>query len=258
MYCNTGQLPLFGKAYSALRIAHLHSNHFSGSLPEIVGEMTSLEELFVFNNKLIGNLPSSLAMLHNVTKLSVSYNALKGSIPSTIGQLNKLNLLHLHGNQMEGSADHFVHHVPENFISDCGNTDETRSLVTCATCSICCNQDEDCINQKEAWPKNLKKMNSTLGISSVYSIFLIMFICLTFLFIIGICLPFVKDYLPAVSIYSFEEFQTDSIYRFFLGSLHLPKIIALLITAFQISITITFFKAGDITSPINDWVFSVR
>ena len=255
---NIGQLPLFSTSASNLRFAYLHSNQFSASIPEIAGKMNSLVELFLFNNRLIGNLPSSLGLLRNLTKLSVSYNSLKGTIPSTIGQLNKLNLLHLHGNQMEGFADHFTHQIPENFISDCGNTAETISLVTCATCSICCNQDEDCIDQKEAWPKELKKMNSTLGLSSVESIFLIMLAFLIFLLAIGIYLRFVKDYLPAVSIYSFDEFQPDSIYRFFLGSQTRPRIIAFLTTAFQICITYTFFRSGDITSPINDWVFSVR
>ena len=199
-----------------------------------------------------------IGKLSNLTKLSASYNKLKGTIPSHVNILKFIDLFHLHGNQLEGNADLFEEHIPSNFIVDCGTTDISEKMVDCDTCSECCNEDGGCISDTKTWPgATMKSFKSEHGINPFLSILLIILACCIFLFSVSFLVPLAKERVPAMNC-PYEEFQQDSINRFYLGDNKLGIFIALLTNAIQIGTTSVFFAAGDSTSETNDWGYSIR
>ncbi|GMN64451.1 hypothetical protein TIFTF001_033521 [Ficus carica] len=106
----------------------LSGNRLNGSIPEEIGEITTLEELVIENNLLGGPLPPKLGSLSNLQRLTNTRNIWKfkelnrlvshpslfiacsridgtgisGKIPSFIGNWTKLNKLDMQGTSMEG------------------------------------------------------------------------------------------------------------------------------------------------------------
>ncbi|GAB4824618.1 hypothetical protein Ancab_007491 [Ancistrocladus abbreviatus] len=58
----------------------LHGNSFTGTIPEGIGDLTSLKDLSLNRNKLVGLIPQSMASM-NLEKLDLSSNLLVGPIP---------------------------------------------------------------------------------------------------------------------------------------------------------------------------------
>ncbi|KAF3439463.1 hypothetical protein FNV43_RR17741 [Rhamnella rubrinervis] len=58
----------------------LHGNYFTGTIPEKIGDLTSLKELNLNGNKLVGKIPLSLADME-LEKLDLNNNLLMGPIP---------------------------------------------------------------------------------------------------------------------------------------------------------------------------------
>jgi len=254
----TGDLPLFGNIHSHLTRMRLNNNRFSSSIPTVVGEMGSLEDLFLHKNEVIGFIPTQIGNLKSISRLSMSYNQLKGSIPLSIKKLDNLKLFHLHGNQLEGNADKFKEgYAPGSFISDCGKSDIEEQLVECVTCSECCNEDGGCITLTDAWPDdNLRRLIINHDLHPVPFIILLVLGCCIILLLVSFVISRTKHNFPSIN-YRFEEFQQDSIYRFFLGSNKFGIFIAIITIMFQIATTYIFFEAGDITSSTNDWTYRV-
>ena len=197
-----------------------NGNLFSGSIPPKIGQMSELQQLYLHSNDLFGTIPPEIGQLKNMKSLSLSYNNIKSSIPAEIGRLTKLDLLHLHGNELEGKADYFKKdEVPKSFITDCGNTATTASLVDCLTCSQCCNENEECITESATWPKLvLKKWNEKYDVQSAVGVFALMLIWwITMIYAAWILYSF-KQKLPKTSYLHENQFQDGSVYRFFLAS----------------------------------------
>ena len=149
----------------------------------------------------------------------MSYNQIKGTIPSNIKHLENLNLFHLHGNQLTGAADVFdADRMPESFIADCGTTDVEERLVTCQTCSECCNEEGGCITLAKTWPRDrMESLKLKNDLNPSYVILLIILGCCIFLLLVAFALSFGNGKLPSIN-YPIEEFQENSMYRFYLGS----------------------------------------
>ena len=81
---------------------HLRSNGLRGSIPNEIGELSSLETLDLSRNELTGEVPAEIGRLNNLTYLRLGGNQLTGSIPPTIGDLTKLNHLSINSNQFSG------------------------------------------------------------------------------------------------------------------------------------------------------------
>jgi len=83
---------------------------FSGSIPEAIGDMESLETFTAANNKrrdsngLSGPLPESIGRLSKLYEFDVSDNSITGQIPSTIGQCLGLGIVGLQENELEGDV----------------------------------------------------------------------------------------------------------------------------------------------------------
>ncbi|XVF78904.1 hypothetical protein PTKIN_Ptkin14bG0175300 [Pterospermum kingtungense] len=77
-------------------------NKFEGNIPEIVGNLTSLQVLNFSHNKLTGPIPSSFGNLTALESLDLSSNRLTGRIPMQLTDLNFLEVLNLSENQLVG------------------------------------------------------------------------------------------------------------------------------------------------------------
>ncbi|CAM6104577.1 unnamed protein product [Calypogeia fissa] len=69
-------------------------------LPESIGALANLQQLFVEQWGLVGEIPSSIGLLRNLSDLTLNENALSGSIPPSIGNLTKLLTLRLGNNNL--------------------------------------------------------------------------------------------------------------------------------------------------------------
>ncbi|KAG6432754.1 hypothetical protein SASPL_104341 [Salvia splendens] len=65
---------------AGLTTAWLHGNHFSGSIPDDIGRLTSLRELNLNRNRLVGLIPAGLANM-DLQLLDLNNNMLMGPIP---------------------------------------------------------------------------------------------------------------------------------------------------------------------------------
>ncbi|XP_019171289.1 PREDICTED: receptor-like protein 12 isoform X3 [Ipomoea nil] len=81
----------------------LSSNSFQGSIPNSLGNMTSLTSLDLSSNSFTGSIPNSLGNMTSLTSLDLSSNSFTGSIPNTIGSLCRLQVLDLSLNQLTDS-----------------------------------------------------------------------------------------------------------------------------------------------------------
>ncbi|PHU19277.1 hypothetical protein BC332_10428 [Capsicum chinense] len=78
---------------------YLDQNQLSGSLPNCLGNITSLREIHLSSNKLSSNIPPSLGNLQDLVVLDLSSNNMVGSLPPEIGNLKAATLIDLSMNQ---------------------------------------------------------------------------------------------------------------------------------------------------------------
>ncbi len=77
-------------------------NNLSGNIPSEIGNLGSLETLYLLNNQLIGNIPAEIGNLTNLTSILLGGNQLTGSIPPEIGNLSNLQTLDVGYNKLSG------------------------------------------------------------------------------------------------------------------------------------------------------------
>ncbi|CAN0240827.1 unnamed protein product, partial [Ectocarpus sp. 4 AP-2014] len=78
----------------------LRSNNLRGPIPEELGKLTALQQLYLSRNKLSGAIPAQLGALNNLAWLDLFNNQLSGPIPKELGALSVLRELRLQGNQL--------------------------------------------------------------------------------------------------------------------------------------------------------------
>ncbi|XP_028755434.1 probable LRR receptor-like serine/threonine-protein kinase At1g53430 [Neltuma alba] len=86
----------------------LTANAISGSIPDAVGEITTLEDLMLKDNLLEGTLPSSLSKLTQLRMLDLSGNNFLGAIPKSFDNLKKLEFIYLDGTNISGKLPNFI------------------------------------------------------------------------------------------------------------------------------------------------------
>ncbi|XP_034926919.1 uncharacterized protein [Populus alba] len=98
---------LYGLKFSAFRrnlfVLDLYENQLSGSIPQEIRLLESLNQLNLGSNVLTGKIPYSIGKLRNLSFLALARNQLSGPIPSSVGNLTSLSVLYLWGNKLSGS-----------------------------------------------------------------------------------------------------------------------------------------------------------
>ncbi|MCE2399217.1 MAG: Ig-like domain-containing protein [Gemmatimonadetes bacterium] len=80
----------------------LRGNSLTGEIPSELGDLSSLEVLWVLSNSLTGEIPSELGDLSNLETLGLNHNSLTGEIPPELGDLSNLEWLYLESNSLTG------------------------------------------------------------------------------------------------------------------------------------------------------------
>ena len=92
---------------------HLQCLGAHGTLPDAIGELRYLRELWIIGDEgITGNLPASLGNLTELRDLSISGTSIGGEIPSCLSFLRKLEILGLDGNCLTGNLPLFLCDMP--------------------------------------------------------------------------------------------------------------------------------------------------
>ncbi len=95
--CGLVTLPEAIGQVTSLQELYLSDNHLT-ALPEAIGQLTSLQRLWLTNNQLTA-LPEAIGRLTDLQKLFLAYNQLT-ALPDAIGRLTNLIKLYLERNQL--------------------------------------------------------------------------------------------------------------------------------------------------------------
>jgi Leucine-rich repeat (LRR) protein len=97
----TGTIPT--SLFRFVRLALMHDNHLSGTLPEIKHSYSAASSIYLNDNLLTGTIPSSFVNLNVLNYLLLYGNQLSGTVPSSLGALGYLVHLQLQNNRLTGS-----------------------------------------------------------------------------------------------------------------------------------------------------------
>ncbi|CAM6100268.1 unnamed protein product [Calypogeia fissa] len=90
-------------ALDQLRAINMHTNNFSGSLPQDIANLLLVQNIYFHNNSLSGPLPSNFTLWPRMLTLDLANNRFNGSISSSLGELKLVKSIYLDGNQLSGS-----------------------------------------------------------------------------------------------------------------------------------------------------------
>eukprot|EP00261_Vitis_vinifera_P036281 XP_019077524.1 PREDICTED: leucine-rich repeat receptor protein kinase EMS1-like [Vitis vinifera] len=95
---------LLSKGESMLDMHHLllSKNQITGTIPDSIGHITSLQVIDFSRNNLIGSIPYTIGNCSSLIVLDLGNNNLSGMIPKSLGQLQWLKSLHLNDNKLSG------------------------------------------------------------------------------------------------------------------------------------------------------------
>jgi Leucine-rich repeat (LRR) protein len=82
---------------------NIYNNHFYGTIPPQIGNMSKINVLNFSLNPFDGSIPQEMCTLKTLQKLDLSQCKLSGAIPSSIGNLSNLFFLDLGTNNFSNS-----------------------------------------------------------------------------------------------------------------------------------------------------------
>ncbi|XP_047052266.1 receptor-like protein kinase HSL1 [Lolium rigidum] len=122
----SGNFPAFLTNLTTLKVLQLAYNPFTPStLPDNLGDLANLRQLYLASCNLTGKIPSSIGNLGNLGNLDLSFNRLSGEIPASVGNLSSLF-------QMEAYSNHLSGKIPEGLgsLKMLRNIDISMNLFT--------------------------------------------------------------------------------------------------------------------------------
>lgn len=81
---------------------YLNGNNLRGKIPASMGQLKNLVWLGMFSNQFSESIPPEMGDLLNLAHLNLSNNALSGSIPSSLGKLRNLETINFGSNKLSG------------------------------------------------------------------------------------------------------------------------------------------------------------
>ncbi|CAI0446972.1 unnamed protein product [Linum tenue] len=96
----TGSIPEEIENLVSLNNVDLSYNLFTGEIPSYFGKFQSLQGLSLTGNQLSGQIPNTLGNISQLTQLDLSENQLEGAIPRSLGNCRQLNQLDLSSNKL--------------------------------------------------------------------------------------------------------------------------------------------------------------
>ncbi|KAH7434584.1 hypothetical protein KP509_06G024400 [Ceratopteris richardii] len=99
----SGRLPdLIGNLTSLSITLDVSNNNFQGPIPAGLGKLKNLQGLFLQGNNFEGPIPHQLSELHSISEIDVSCRRISGSIPASFSQLGSLNKLYIRNTRISG------------------------------------------------------------------------------------------------------------------------------------------------------------
>ncbi|KAL6312466.1 hypothetical protein AAG906_021682 [Vitis piasezkii] len=99
----SGPIPLSrGESMLDLNYLFLSKNQITGTIPDSIGHITSLQVIDFSRNNLTGSIPYTINNCSSLIVLDLGNNNLSGMIPKSLGQLQWLESLHLNDNKLSG------------------------------------------------------------------------------------------------------------------------------------------------------------
>ena len=78
-------------------------NQFTGGIPQAIGSLCNLEELYLAFNKLTGGIPREIGNLSKLNILQLSSNGISGPIPTEIFNISSLQEIDFSNNSLTGT-----------------------------------------------------------------------------------------------------------------------------------------------------------
>ena len=137
--CFTGELPKAIWTLTNLQVLILTHNHNTetdeylyGELPEEIGNLKNLRQLWLEGNKFSGKLPEALCTLRRLEELHLNDNDFSGELPEEIGNLKSLRELNLSYNLFTGELPKSFYDLTELRSVDFSGTSPGGSTITWA------------------------------------------------------------------------------------------------------------------------------
>ncbi len=109
---------------------HIWSTDVSGSIPDEIGDLSSLEVVQIADNKsLIDILSPELGKLTNLKTLQVHGNAITGAIPKELGSMQNLKALSVRDNRLSGTIPPEFKQLKKLIEFRCSNNSITGGLA---------------------------------------------------------------------------------------------------------------------------------
>ncbi|KAK9056740.1 hypothetical protein SSX86_024103 [Deinandra increscens subsp. villosa] len=114
----SGAIPFSVGNLSSLNELYLSDNALTGTIPSDLGQLSRLAVLDLSRNTLTGLIPESFGSLLNLSSLDMSLNYLSGGIPESFGNLPNLQFLNLSGNSLSSSIPTQLGNITTLFVLD--------------------------------------------------------------------------------------------------------------------------------------------
>ncbi|KAK3423804.1 hypothetical protein EUGRSUZ_F00569, partial [Eucalyptus grandis] len=112
----TGEIPSLICQLSSLLKLDLSSNNLLGTVPPCFGNITKLLNLDLSNNSLLGNIPPSFGNITNLEVLDLSNNKLQGPLPRSLVKWKNLSGLVLNHNEFNDIFPHWLKAPQLNYL----------------------------------------------------------------------------------------------------------------------------------------------
>ena len=107
---------------------YLNDNNLHGTIPSEIGNLNSLQWLWLFDNKLTGSIPPEMKHLKNLIDFELNENLLTGTIPNMFDEWTELEVLRLQNNQLHGPIPSSLWDLPNIRDLILNNNDVTGTV----------------------------------------------------------------------------------------------------------------------------------